>query len=793
MLHRRKNRIIRIFISSTFVDMSVERRLLQERIIPEIKRLCSKKGWQFECVDLRWGVSQEAQEQSQTIQICLNEIRHCRDVSPKPNFIVMLGDRYGWVPDGSDISATEIEVYEGLLTQEYLSGNTILYDRTITEIPSHLQSDYVEEIVAHKVMDLKKRLHDFVQSEGIYTTQVTFQTYTSIDFESQFVTRMTQMLMDLVNKEMTECADLDDYLVEEIFQDNIVHSTSESKYSEEVSMIDSIPSRIVAVRSADERKRLAILSEFALSHQEEYYFRTLGRSWMSSDGSGFMRSFLKHYGIRFYPSDSSRKLVQRVRSMFAFPDYYTVKLPKYIVIDSFDNLSQGDILTYFTWINTAGPSVKIVLSLSDVNYLRHLHPDDYQIMDIEDDRCYNYIDFKSTLDFVCKPENSSPTFVKLAAGLLCYSHSGVTEDELLEIAAMDSEYYDELRSTSKHELPVVEGALPRIPYSIWSILYYHIGHMLVMRNSLGATTFVFDNDGYKEFVRTYIGTEYKEKICRLLIRYFTSEGVYQSVRALDELPHAYLELKEYGELYRLLNDMTFCQRMVSNGLGETLIDYVRILSKELTGDQAAQNYLSDLYRFLVKEIDVLIKYAKFDKSIFTKKFNAFLAENTDNLQNRYHERAIYLRSCSPASRITGGVALIVEYPEDGESLCELIDLKTGSIIAMRYISVDVVVKGNDAYPATLEMYYIDVENSIVYVYDSHGYINVWNYRLNTLEKIATGFLDKMPQDREVPFNIPEDFKQEKDEQIISSGIVDSQSFYLVTCHSLRLITRTFQC
>jgi hypothetical protein len=105
----------------------------------------------------------------------------------------------------------------------------------------------------------------------------------------------------------------------------------------------------------------------------------------------------------------------------------------------------------------------------------------------------------------------------------------------------------------------------------------------------------------------------------------------------------------------------------------------------------------------------------------------------------------------------------------------------------------VVVKGNDAYPATLEMSYIDVENSIVYVYDSHGYINVWNYRLNTLEKIATGFLDKMPQDREVPFNIPEDFKQEKDEQIISSGSVDSQSFYLVTCHSLRLITRTFQC
>lgn len=789
ILHRRQNRVIRIFISSTFVDMNVERGLLQSRIIPEIKKHCASKGWQFECVDLRWGVSQEAQEQSKTIQICMNEIRHCRDVSPKPNFIVLLGERYGWIPDGSSISATEMEVYEGLLSQEYLSGNTIVYDRVITDLPLSLKKDYVEVYASDKVQSLKQRLHKFVPQEGIYNVQVPFQTYLSIDFEHQFVARMTQMLKDLVNKEITEYANLNDYIVEEIFQDNILKTRSKDKYSEEVSMIELIPSKIIAVRTTDDKKRLDILSEFALRHKEECFFRSLGRSWMSSDGGGFLRSFLKHYGIRFFPSDSTRKLAEKVRSMFRFPEYYKVQPPKYIVIDSFDNLSPVDILTFFTWVNCSTSSAKIVLSLSDTGYLEHLHPDQFQIVNFKEDDLYIYSDFKLALDYVCSPENNSSTFVSIVTGLLCYSHSGVTEDELLEIAAMDSEYYNELVSTSKHDLPVLEGALQRVPYSIWSILYYHIGNMLVMRNSFGATTFVFDNDNYKEFAQLYFGSELKEKIHRLLIRYFNTEHAYRSVRALDELPHAYLAVKEYGELYRLINDPSFCQRLVSNGLGKALMDYVNILRRELADDPTAQTYLSNLSCFLVKDIDILAKYAKFDKSIFAKRFNAFLSENSNNPHHKYQQQSIYLRECSPASRITNGIALIVAYPEDNESLCEVIDIETGSVIAMRYIDVDVIIQDKHSYTGTLKMSYIDLDMSIVYIYDDHGYMNIWNYKLNTLEKIKSGYLDKMPQVGDTAFDIPKDFILEKEEQIISSGIVDSRSFYVVTCHSLRLLSR----
>ena len=92
-----RRRYIRFFISSTFIDMKVERNLLQE-LFDEMTPKYERQGWQIETVDLRWGVSTEASYQNKTMQICEKELLRCQQLSPKPNFIVLLGDRYGWVP-----------------------------------------------------------------------------------------------------------------------------------------------------------------------------------------------------------------------------------------------------------------------------------------------------------------------------------------------------------------------------------------------------------------------------------------------------------------------------------------------------------------------------------------------------------------------------------------------------------------------------------------------------------------------------------------------------------------------
>ncbi len=87
----------RLFISSTFNDFREERKLLQTEIFPEIKKYCSEKGYSFQPIDLRWGINEEAQLDQKTLELCLEEVRACK-AYPHPNFLVMLGDRYGWVP-----------------------------------------------------------------------------------------------------------------------------------------------------------------------------------------------------------------------------------------------------------------------------------------------------------------------------------------------------------------------------------------------------------------------------------------------------------------------------------------------------------------------------------------------------------------------------------------------------------------------------------------------------------------------------------------------------------------------
>ncbi len=45
---------VRVFISSPFRDMQVERDVLVKQVFPELRRRCTERGVDFVEVDLRW-------------------------------------------------------------------------------------------------------------------------------------------------------------------------------------------------------------------------------------------------------------------------------------------------------------------------------------------------------------------------------------------------------------------------------------------------------------------------------------------------------------------------------------------------------------------------------------------------------------------------------------------------------------------------------------------------------------------------------------------------------------------
>jgi ATP/maltotriose-dependent transcriptional regulator MalT len=119
--------------------MQGERDELVKRVFPELRRRCEERGVTWGEVDLRWGVTDEEKAEGAVLPICLAEIERSR-----PFFIGLLGDRYGWVPDGlaDDLQAqepwladavgrsvTELEILHGVLNDPASAGRVFFYLR----------------------------------------------------------------------------------------------------------------------------------------------------------------------------------------------------------------------------------------------------------------------------------------------------------------------------------------------------------------------------------------------------------------------------------------------------------------------------------------------------------------------------------------------------------------------------------------------------------------------------------------------------------------------------------------
>lgn len=109
--------IIRVFVSSTFSDMKHERNALAAEAYPRLEELCQKNGFQFQAIDLRWGVSTEAGLDHRTMRICFDELRRAQEISPKPNFLILLGNRYGWRPLPEEATVKEFHTLEQAAAQ----------------------------------------------------------------------------------------------------------------------------------------------------------------------------------------------------------------------------------------------------------------------------------------------------------------------------------------------------------------------------------------------------------------------------------------------------------------------------------------------------------------------------------------------------------------------------------------------------------------------------------------------------------------------------------------------------
>ncbi|CAF4551274.1 unnamed protein product [Rotaria sp. Silwood1] len=113
------SKIVRIFTSSTFTDTSMERNSLMQHTYPKLKEYCREKhGLEFQVVDMRWGVRDEATDDHKTTELCMQEIDNCQRVSVGPNFVVFLGQKYGYRPLPTKIEEAEFRMIISVSNKE---------------------------------------------------------------------------------------------------------------------------------------------------------------------------------------------------------------------------------------------------------------------------------------------------------------------------------------------------------------------------------------------------------------------------------------------------------------------------------------------------------------------------------------------------------------------------------------------------------------------------------------------------------------------------------------------------
>ncbi|ESO93391.1 hypothetical protein LOTGIDRAFT_119564, partial [Lottia gigantea] len=109
--------IVRIFLSSTFSDTHAERNILSSKVFPRLREYCNDIGLDFQVVDLRWGVADQAQNYHTATKICLQEIENCQRVSLGPNFIAFVSHRYGGQPLPTELTLQQFEVMNSEITK----------------------------------------------------------------------------------------------------------------------------------------------------------------------------------------------------------------------------------------------------------------------------------------------------------------------------------------------------------------------------------------------------------------------------------------------------------------------------------------------------------------------------------------------------------------------------------------------------------------------------------------------------------------------------------------------------
>ena len=234
-MESKQNRNIRIFISSTFSDMQLERNYLIGRVFPRLKQIAEKHNVSITPLDLRWGITEEEAKNGEVLQICLQEIENSH-----PFFIGIIGNRYGWCPNIEELKRNEVlaerwgdwlerDINSGLSVTEMEMQYGVLRSKEELDAFFFLKNGGIDE---KENADKLLRLKDNIRNNGKYPVE-------DYDTPEQLGEKVENAFVKLL-QERFPIGDTGDYEREQIVNEAFINNRIQSYVpnNENIKVID---------------------------------------------------------------------------------------------------------------------------------------------------------------------------------------------------------------------------------------------------------------------------------------------------------------------------------------------------------------------------------------------------------------------------------------------------------------------------------------------------------------------------------------------------------------------------
>lgn len=373
------DRNIRVFVSSTFQDMSAERDELVSRVFPVLTQKAAKRKVSLTVIDLRWGITEEESKMSKVVEICLEEIDKSH-----PFFIGLLGNRYGWIPNSEKNEWRKFipEKYEDVISDIHngksMTEIEILYGVLHRRDSVHA-SFYVKKSEDDEKIDSRQKI---LRNEILKQKKYPVHIYYNLDELKETVIQDFERLLD----ELFPAEDNDSWSAIRAGQHSFTVEKARNFVGQETALarlrdfIDTSTSKGIVVTGESGMGKSALLSRLSLELEQDSQFNlVLFFAGNEEHNSTFTDMTNRICGGIIHLLGLSEDILEQENMQKWTEIISNIQLdkPLIIIIDGVEQIdSEGNC--DWSWINMMPENVKFIVSTSTYDILEDMGIDKWE-------------------------------------------------------------------------------------------------------------------------------------------------------------------------------------------------------------------------------------------------------------------------------------------------------------------------------------------------------------------------------------------------------------------------------